>query len=167
MLKIEFIHRITKCAAVAALYTSLSLLLAPISFGEFQIRLPEALSLLPVFGFDYVIAITLGCFASNFLGSSYGLPDIFFGTFSTFLSGVLTYLLRRNKYLAAIPPVVVNAAIVGAVISFSSGTPYYLSSLSIAASQAIVCFMAGIPFESFCRKRNLFSPIRYNRGNGN
>lgn len=156
MLEIKFIRKITRCAAVAALYAALSLLLAPISYGEFQLRLPEVLSLLPVFGFDYVISITLGCFAANFLGSSYGILDVVFGTLSTFLAGTLTYLLRRNKYLAALPPVLVNAAVVGAVISFSAGTPYYLSALSIAASQAAVCFIAGLSFVSFCRKRNLF-----------
>lgn len=156
MFKIQYSLKITRCALVAAIYAALSLVLAPISYGEIQFRVAEVLSLLPFFGFEYVISVTLGCFIANLLGSGYGVIDIVFGTLSTFLAGILSYLLRGNKYLVPLPPVLINSVIVGAVISYSGGVPYLMSAFYVAVGQSVVCYILGLPFITFCSKRNLF-----------
>mgnify|MGYP000547345148 CR=1 FL=1 len=89
----------------------------PFSYGAVQVRVAEALCLLPVFGAEYIVGVTLGCFLANLLGST--VVDVVFGTLATLLACLVTYKLRdiRVKGLAipaSLPPVVFNMIIVGA-----------------------------------------------------
>lgn len=63
-------RQLARCAMIAAVYTVLCLSFAPLAFGPVQLRFAEALVLLPVFGPEYILAGTLGCFLSNLLGST-------------------------------------------------------------------------------------------------
>ncbi len=85
-------RRLARCAMVAAAYVALCLILQPISYGPVQVRLAEALCLLPVFGPEYIAALGLGCFLANMFG--YGLLDAVFGTLATLLAGLVTWKLR-------------------------------------------------------------------------
>ncbi len=58
-------RQLARCAMIAAVYTVLCLSFAPLAFGPVQLRFAEALVLLPVFGPEYILAGTLGCFLSN------------------------------------------------------------------------------------------------------
>ena len=49
-----------------------------------QVRVAEALCLLPVFGTEYILGVVLGCFLSNLLGST--IVDVIFGTLATLLA---------------------------------------------------------------------------------
>lgn len=100
-------RQLARCAMIAAVYTVLCLSFAPLAFGPVQLRFAEALVLLPVFGPEYILAGTLGCFLSNLLGST--LPDVVFGTLATLLACLGTYALRGRRVRglalpAALPP---------------------------------------------------------------
>ena len=117
-------RRVARCAMVAALYVVLCLALQPLSYGAVQVRVAEALCLLPVFGPEYITAVTLGCFLANLLGS--GWQDVIFGTLATFLACLVTYRLRNVRLRglalpAALPPVFFNALIVGPEIAVFFG----------------------------------------------
>ena len=73
------------------------------SYGAVQVRVAEALCLLPVFGAEYIVGVVLGCFLANLLGST--IVDVIFGTLATLLACVVTYKLRnvRFKGLAIVP----------------------------------------------------------------
>lgn len=136
------VSTMARCAMVAALYTVLCMVLAPISFGAVQIRLAEALCLLPVFGGEYILAVTLGCFLSNLLVT--GFPDILFGTLATLLACLVTYRLRnlRIKGLAipaSLPPVLFNAVIVGIEI-----TVFFTDYSAMSAPLWLLCLTNGI-----------------------
>lgn len=91
-------QRMARCAMIAALYTAVSLLLAPFSYGAVQVRVAEALTLLPVFTPDAVVGVTLGCLLTNLLGSS---PiDAVFGTLAT-LAAALGSPMRCAKFAGA------------------------------------------------------------------
>ena len=80
---------------VTVLVGNVSLLLAPFSYGAVQVRVAEALTLLPVFTPDAVVGVTLGCLLTNLLGSS---PiDAVFGTLATLSAAFLTYWMRDWK----------------------------------------------------------------------
>ena len=64
------VKRLVRCAVIAALYVVLCLVLQPFSYGAVQVRVAEAFCLLPVFGTEYIIGVTLGCFLANLLGST-------------------------------------------------------------------------------------------------
>ena len=103
------VKRLVRCAVIAALYVVLCLVLQPFSYGAVQVRVAEAFCLLPVFGAEYIIGVTLGCFLANLLGST--VIDVIFGTLATLLACLVTYKLRdaRIKGLAipaSLPPVI-------------------------------------------------------------
>ena len=146
-------HKMVRCALVADLYTALCLLLAPFSYGAIQVRVAEALCLLPIFGPEYILGVTLGCFLSNLLGS--GLIDVVFGTSATLLACLTTYRLRNFRFrglalLPALPPVIFNALIVGPEIAiFFSDTPATLplmvwNGFTVAVGEVISCMVLGV-----------------------
>ena len=118
------VQYLTLGAMIAAAYTVLTLLAAALNlaYGEVQFRFSEALTILPVFTPAAVPGLAVGCLISN-LGSPFGVIDWVFGTLATLLGALLTRALRNVRfknipYLAPLPPVLVNALIVGGVITF-------------------------------------------------
>lgn len=96
---------LAQSAMIAAIYVVLTVILAPFSYGEVQVRVSEALTILPVFTPAAIPGLFVGCLISNILGGCI-LPDIIFGSIATLLGACFTYLLRnRNKFLAPLPPI--------------------------------------------------------------
>ena len=137
-------RRLARGAVIAALYTALTLLLAPISYGQFQIRLSEAMTLLPILLPEAVPALAIGCLLSNILGGC-TIFDIVFGTLATLLAALCTRRLRGKFWLAAAMPVVFNGVIVGAVVHYcySPAFPLPLCMLTVATGEAIACMIVG------------------------
>ena len=154
------VRLITQSALIAAVYTVLTLALAPLSFGQMQVRVSEALTLLCVFSPSAVIGVTLGCAISNAVGFFTGVNilgafDIVFGTLATLLAAVCSYLLRnvRVKGLAipaALPPVIFNALIIGGelmvLISGGFNAPIFLiNALWVGLGELVACLVLGVP----------------------
>ena len=147
------VRKLVRCALVAALYVALCLALAPFSYGAVQVRVAEALCLLPVFGPEYIVAVTLGCLLANFLGST--LIDVVFGTLATLLACLCTYALRNVRWKklaipASIPPVVFNALIVGPEIAYYfSDAPFTLAAcvingITVGLGEIVSCMILGV-----------------------
>ena len=131
-------------AIIAALYAVMTLLLSPLSYGLIQIRISEALTLLPVLLPEAVPALAVGCLLANILGGC-TIFDIVFGTLATFLAALLTRVFRDRLPLAALMPVLFNGIIVGSVVHavYSPSVPLVLCMLSVAAGEAVSCFLLG------------------------
>ena len=135
-------------AVIAALYAALTLLLAPISYGVVQFRLSEALTILPIFTPFAIPGLFIGCLLANLLGGL-GIWDVFLGSLTTLIAAVCTYYVRKNVFLALLPPVVFNAVIIGMMIFFLSFTPPYDFSLawpfvgSVGLGQLVSVCLAG------------------------
>ena len=148
------VARLVRCAVIAAVYVVLCLALAPFSYGAVQVRIAEALCLLPVFGAEYIVGVTLGCFLANLLGST--VIDAVFGTLATLLACLVTYKLRnvRVKGLAipaSLPPVVFNMLIVGAfeiTFFFSDTAPTAalaaFNAVAVGIGEIISCTIVGV-----------------------
>ena len=148
------VRRLVRCAVIAAVYVVVCLVLAPFSYGAVQVRVAEALCLLPVFGAEYIVGVTLGCFLANLLGST--VVDVGFGTLATLLACLVTYKLRdiRVKGLAipaSLPPVVFNMIIVGAfeiTFFFSDGAPTAMlavfNAVTVGIGELISCTILGV-----------------------
>ena len=92
----------TQAAMIAAIYVVLTYVFAPFSFGEVQIRIAEALTILPVFTPAAIPGLFVGCIVGNILGGAI-LPDIIFGSIATLIGAFFTYQLRnKNRFLAQI-----------------------------------------------------------------
>ena len=74
----------TQAAMIAAIYVVLTYIFAPISFGEIQVRIAEALTILPLFTPAAIPGLFIGCLLGNVVGGAL-LPDIIFGSLATCL----------------------------------------------------------------------------------
>ena len=137
------IKKIVLSGMIAALYASLTVALSPISFGPVQFRVAEALTLLPFFMPEAIPGLFIGCFLSNLAGGL-GLIDIIVGSGATLLAAWLTFKMP-SIWLAAVPPVVINAIAVGIYLGLITETPVIFSIIYIGISQAVICFGIGIP----------------------
>ena len=144
---------ITHAALIAAVYATLTMGLAPISYGQQQIRVAEALAILPAFTPAAIPGLFVGCAIANTM-SFFGLPDLIFGSLATLASAQLTYAIARllkerapliNILLLPLPAVLVNAVIIGAMISILTGMQYWIAALGVMAGQALSCYGLGVP----------------------
>lgn len=153
------LRRLVEGGVIAAMYTALSLCLAPLSFGPVQLRVAEMLTLLPVFTPAAVPGLAVGCAITNAVGLTMGANvagawDILCGTLATLAAAIVTRLWRnvRIKGLpvpAALPPILFNGIVVGlelTLVLFPSFTwPLFLVTAGqVAAGQAVVCLVGGM-----------------------
>ena len=138
---------------IAALYIVLTLIFQPISFGAIQFRISEALTLLPILSPFSIWGVSVGCLLANIISGA-PLPDIIFGSLATLISALLTYRLRKYIWLAAIPPVICNAVVIGLVLTYAYHIPtLWLNMLTVGIGQAVVCYALGVPFVTILRKK--------------
>ena len=133
-------------AMIAAIYVVLTLVFAPFSYGEVQVRISEALTILPLFTPAAIPGLFVGCLISNILGGCV-LPDIIFGSLATLIGAVGTYMLRRqNKFLAPLPPIIANTLIVPFVLRYAYQVPLPIPfmMLTVGIGEVISCGVLGM-----------------------
>lgn len=133
-------------ALIAALYVVLTLLANFFGLANHpvQVRFSEALTVLPFFTAAAIPGLCAGCFLSNVL-TGCALPDIIFGTTATLIGAVFTRLLRKNKWLAPLPPILANTLIVPFVLLYAYGMkPLWLSFLTVGLGEIISCGILGL-----------------------
>lgn len=135
---------ITHAAAIAAIYVVLTLVFAPISYGEVQVRVSEALTILPFFTPAAIPGLFIGCIIANATGGSVIL-DIVFGSIATLIGAFGTYKLRKNRWLAPLPPIIANTVIVPLVLRYGYGVPlpFPMLMVFIAIGEIISCYVMG------------------------
>ncbi len=135
---------LTQAALIAAVYVVLCVAFAPISYGEVQVRVAEALVILPFFTPAAIPGLFIGCLLSNLIGGSV-LVDVVFGSLATLLGAVGTYYLRKNKVLLLLPPIVANTVIVPFVLRFGYGVllPIPFMMLTVGIGEVIAVAILG------------------------
>jgi uncharacterized membrane protein len=126
---------IVQSAVIGALYATFTLILAPFSFGYMQVRVSEALTVLAFFTPAAVPGLFIGCLLANI---------IVFGSLATLLAAYLTHKIQ-NKYLAPLPPIIVNGLVIGYIVSLYLNIPLWLGMLSVSLGEAIACYFIGLP----------------------
>ncbi len=151
------VRRVAIGAVIAAAYAALCMLLQPISFPALQFRLSEALCVLPMFFPEAVPGLFVGCLLANLLGGN-GILDVVFGSLATLAAAWGTYKLRRWPLLAILPPVVINAVVIGIVLHYAVGAPLLLEMGTIFLTQAAVCYVVGYPLYLLLNRSSFFNP---------
>lgn len=136
---------------IGALYALLTIILAPISYGMVQVRVAEMLMILPFFTPAAVPGLFVGCLIANIYGG-YGILDIVFGSLATLLAAYLVTKIK-NKFLVPLPPVIINAAIIGIVLHLVLGLPLYLTVAWVGVGQTVACYGLGLPLLLLLEKR--------------
>ena len=138
---------LTTAAIIAAIYVVLTMItnMLGLASGAIQIRISECLCILPVFTPAAIPGVFLGCLISNILCGCV-VWDVIFGSFATLIGAVFTYLLRNNKYLSVVPPILSNTLIIPFVLKFAYGIPgsvwYFF--VTVGLGEIISCGVLGI-----------------------
>ena len=152
--KVKFICH---AALIAAIYVLLTYVTQAFASGAIQVRLAEALCVLPYFTAAAVPGVTIGCLLANiFTGCA--LWDIVFGTFATLIGAVIARLLRKNKWLVPLPSVLANMAIIPPVLIavYNEEMLYPLLVLSIGIGEVISIYGIGMILLLALEKRKIF-----------
>lgn len=143
-------HQLATAGVIAALYAVLAYFASifGIAYGPIQCRFSEALCVLPFLFPAATPGLFVGCLVANLL-SPYGALDIIFGSLATLLAAVWTQH-THHKWLAPLPPVLCNAVIVGAVISFQQtgftgafAGAFVYNAVTVGVGEAIACYVLG------------------------
>lgn len=144
---------IVQAAMIAAIYVVLTYFISVFNLasGAIQVRISEALTILPYFTPAGIPGVAIGCLLANLLTGA-PIYDVVFGSLATLFGAIGTYLLRKHKFLCTIPPVVANMLIIPFVLRYAYGLvmefgghdvsiPFYM--LTVGAGEVICCCILG------------------------
>ena len=143
------IKYLAQAGIIAALYVVFTLIAnaAGLASGVIQVRISEALTVLPFFTPAAIPGLFLGCLLSNIIGGCV-IWDIIFGSIATLLGALGTYAIRKKlpDWCAAIPPILANTLIVPFVLSYAYEVPDSIPflMLTVGAGEVISCGILGI-----------------------
>jgi len=136
---------ITQAAMIASLYTVLVIIFKPISFSDIQVRIAEALTILPFFTPAAIPGVAIGCLVSGIVTGA-NIFDIVFGSLATLIAAVLSYQLRRHKFLVPVPPILVNAIVIPWVLRYAYEVPLPIPvmMLTVGIGEVLACGVLGL-----------------------
>ena len=153
------VRALTLGGAVAAVYVLLTLLAAALGLasGAIQLRLSEALCVLPIFFPAAVPGLFVGCLLANVLTGAV-VWDVIFGSLATLLGALGTRLLRKKPVLALLPPILANMLIVPFVLTYAYGVPDGLPylMLTVGIGEVLSCGLLGGLLYTRLKKTKLF-----------
>ena len=147
-------------AVIAAVYVVLTYFISAFNLasGAIQVRISEALCVLPFFTPAAIPGLFLGCLISNLLTGGI-IWDVIFGSLATLLGALGTWLLcgraelrpkagasRAKKWLAPLPPILANTLIVPFILRYAyqfPGTLFYFM-LTVGIGEVISCGILGM-----------------------
>jgi uncharacterized membrane protein len=144
------IYQVSRIVFIAVIYLVLTLAFAPLSYGPIQVRFAEALTILPYLIPEGIWGLFLGCLLANFF-SWLGPLDLIFGSLATLAAAILTRKMP-HPFLAPLPPVLINAVVVAAILKYVLGHPFLLSMLYIGGGELLACYFLGLPLLFALRK---------------
>ena len=138
-----------KTVAIAVLYWILTYIANAFQLANglnFQLRISDALTVLPYFTPAAIPGLFLGCFGANY---SMGLPtaDVIYGSLATAVAAFASYLLRKKKFAVVFPPIIIIAFAVPAIYTFMLGfdePPFWRSVLMVGLGEAVTCGVLGV-----------------------
>jgi len=152
---------LTQGAMIAALYVLLTLIsrIFGLDSGVIQIRISEALCILPCFTPTAITGLFVGCMLSNIITGAV-IWDVIFGSLATLIGACFTYVLRKNHVLAILPPILANMFIIPFVLSYAyhiEGAIWYFM-LTVGAGEVFSCGVLGLCLHTVLKKhRNIFN----------
>ena len=155
--KVQFI---VHAAMIAAIYVVLTYFISAFNLasGAIQVRISEALTILPYFTPAAIPGLAVGCVVTNLAGLGRGVNpagawDLLWGPLATLLAALLTWRLRnlriaRLPVLATLPPVLINAVVVGTELTLVSPQATWqvwgIQMASVGIGQAVACIAGGL-----------------------
>ena len=171
---------VTTAAIIAALYVVLTLLISLIpGFANMaiQVRVSEALTILPLFTPAAIPGVFIGCLISNLLIGSVPM-DVICGSLTTLVAAVITYciglafkkMIRKassknskkglgvtGTILGSLPPIIGNMFVVPYVLIHAYGVEgsYWFFVLTVGTGEFISCMIIGLIVAFVMRRTGL------------
>ena len=138
------LYRMVQGAVIAALYIVLFLAFQPIGSGVIQFRIAELLCVLPYFTPAAIPGLFIGCMISNLLNGAIIL-DVVGGSLATLIGAVGSYLLRKNRYLISVPPILANMVIIPWVLrlGYGSDAMIWFSTITVGIGEFLAIGVLG------------------------
>lgn len=136
---------IAQGAVIAALYVVLTVVFAPISFGPVQLRVAEALCIMPLFTSAAVPGLFIGCLIGNIIGGGI-VVDVIVGSLATLIGAWIGRMLRNNRWLVPVPAILSNTILIPFVLYYGYGftdTVIPVLALQIFIGEVGGCFVLG------------------------
>ena len=140
---------------IAALYVVLTMLVNAFGLASYpiQLRLSEALCIVPVFTPAAVPGLFIGCLIANLMSACIW-QDVIFGSLATLLGALCTYLIgkmcrerpRLCGVLAGIPAVLANTLIMPPILKFAyffPGSVWYFF-LTVFVGEVLSAWLLGL-----------------------
>ena len=158
-------------ALIAALYVALTFAVPVLSFGMMQLRLSEAMTVLPVLYLPATLGLTIGCALANLIGffagvNPIGLIDAPVGAVATLLAGLCAAAVgrllpaekhpHRRLLLGLVFPVLFNGIIVGAELTALFLESFWLNFFWVAAGETVICYVLGYPLGLGLQRSNVY-----------
>jgi len=137
-------------AITAALYAVGVVVLAPISFQVFQVRVADALLPLAIlFGWPSVLGFSLGAFVANFFGGL-GFVDVVGGSVANFLATYAAWKIGQKQIkgswlIAVAVEILLITVIVGSYLSYLFQTPLEIGLLGVLLGSVVAIGLLGYP----------------------
>ena len=161
------VQKLAIAGVVGAAYAALALFgsIFGVTYGPIQCRFSEALCVLPFLFPETAWGLGIGCLIANVF-SPYGLLDIIIGSLATLIAAWLTSRCR-SRYLAPLPPVIVNMVLVGGLLAFEQTgftrafmAAFWYNACSLAVSEAVVCYVLGLLLLKALEKTKYFKELQ-------
>ena len=150
---------VTHGAMIAALYIALTYLANAfgLASGAIQVRLSEALTVLPFFTPAAVPGLFIGCIISNLLTGCVAL-DTVFGSLATLLGALGTRCLAKKRLLAPVFPILANTAVIPFLLRYVYGIPGSLGYffLTVFVGEVISCGILGSILSGIVQRTKAF-----------
>lgn len=170
------VRKVMFAGVVAAAYAVMTVVIYPISYGPLQFRVSEALTILPFFLPVAVPGLFVGCILANML-SPYGFGDMVIGSAATLCAALITMQIGKSrnnetipvKALACLPPVLVNAVFIGAMIAYfmvgageadAFWAAFALNALQVGFGQLVVLYVLGLPLMILLPKMGVIDRLK-------
>ena len=154
-------HRLARAGVIAGLYTAISLIVSPITSGAIQVRIAEALCMLPLFYFESIPALFVGCLLSNLITGCAPF-DVIFGSIITLTCAFFTYIVGKTIKNTALKiivggifPITLNAFLLPLIWIWCYGALEYMYILQVAIlllGQSVSIYAIGTPLYFAVRK---------------
>lgn len=147
-MKTRTTKEISLAIVFAALYAVGVIVLAPISFNIFQVRIADAiLPLSIIFGWPAIVGITIGTIVSNFFGGL-GPIDIIGGSIANFLATLFAWkigirAIKGSWIYGIIAEIITVTIVVGSYLSYIFGMPLEIGLFGVLIGSVIAIGILG------------------------
>lgn len=155
------IQGLAKSGVLAGLYVVLTIFVAPLAYGPFQIRISEMFNHMVDFNKRYIWALTLGCFIVN-MQSPLGPIDCIVGTGGTLISVVLIWMINKHVHclkkklvISTIIPTVIGMLPIAIELHYIQHLPFWVTYGTSMCGEFISCLIGAFLVYQLSKRMDL------------